>query len=104
MIWQRIPEPVFVGANVFKLGVYDAVANFNIGGRATVVILEELRVNPGALCLAGLQQADSLRVSRANYKSSDIVKTCRKFLRGKRKRQGDKNQEREGKTYSAGSF
>ena len=84
--------------------MYDAAAHFNIGGRATVEILEELGMNPGALYLAGLQQTDSLCLSRANYKSSDIVKTCRKFLRGKRKRQGDKNQEREGKTYSAGSF
>ena len=94
----------FDGANVFKLGVYDAVAHFNIGGRVTVEILEGLGMNPGALCLAGLQQTDSHHVSRANYKSPDIVKTCRKFVRGKRKRQGDKNQEREGETYSAESF
>ena len=104
MICQRIPKPVFVGANIFKLGVYDAVAHFNIGGRATVEILEGLGMNPGAFCLAGLQQTDSLRVSRANYKPSDVVKTRRKFLGGKRKRQGDKNQEREGETYSTGSF
>ena len=33
---------LFVGAKVFKLGVYDAVSHFNIGGRATVEILEGL--------------------------------------------------------------
>ena len=42
----------FVGANVFKLGVYDAVAQFNIGGRATAEIFEGLGMNPEiAMCL-----------------------------------------------------
>ena len=45
-----------------------------------------------------------LRVSMADYKAEDKNKTRRKVLRGQRKKQGDKNEENEGKTYQAGSF
>ena len=40
MIWNRLPKSVFVGANVLKLGIYDAVAHFNIGATATTEILK----------------------------------------------------------------
>ena len=104
MIWQRIPKTVFVGTNIFQLGVYDAVAHFNIGGKATVEVLQALGINPGTFCIAGLDQSDQLRVNMADYKAEDINKTRRKVLRGQRKNQGDKNEEKEGKTYQAGSF
>ena len=31
MIWNRLPKEVFIRSEVLKLGVYDAVAHFNIG-------------------------------------------------------------------------
>ena len=34
MIWTRVPKTVFVGTSAFKLGVYDAVAHFNIGAKS----------------------------------------------------------------------
>ena len=34
MIWDRIPKTTFVGKEVFELGVFDAVANFNMGTEA----------------------------------------------------------------------
>ena len=36
MIWNRLPKGVHVGADVLKFGVYDAVADFNMGTRAAV--------------------------------------------------------------------
>ena len=102
MIWQWIPKTVFVGTNAFQLGMYDAVAHFNIGGKATIKVL---KINPATFCLAAAEQADHLHVKKWNYKTDDKNKTLRKVLRGERKsRQGDKNQEKEGKTYSVGSF
>ena len=71
MIWQRIPKSTFVGANSFKLGVYDAVAHFNIGGKATVKVLEALDMKPGALSCVGASRADYRRVSKANYKEKE---------------------------------
>ena len=40
MIWQCIPKTVFVGSDVFQVGVYDADAHFNIGERATTKVLD----------------------------------------------------------------
>ena len=34
-----------------KFGVYDAVANFNIGMKATVLVFEKLNMLPGAFML-----------------------------------------------------
>jgi hypothetical protein len=34
MIWKRIPKNIFVRFDVQELGVYDAVAHFNIGAEA----------------------------------------------------------------------
>ena len=104
MIWNRIPKTVFVGTDSFQLGVYDAVAHFNIGTKATVKVLQTLGISPGTFCVAGLQQADNLRVQKSNYKVDDKNKTRRKVLRGKRKGQADKNQHKEGETYSKGAF
>lgn len=104
MIWQRIPKTVFVGASTFQLGVYDAVAHFNIGNKATIKVLEALGMTPGTFFAAAVKQADCLRVNRANYKSKDTTKTRSKVLRGQRKKQGGKNKEKEGKTYSFGRF
>ncbi len=69
MIWQQVPKTVFVGSDVFKVGVCDAVAHFNIGERATTKVLEAMGLNAGSLNEAGVIQADQLRVRKANYKA-----------------------------------
>ena len=58
MIWQRIPITVFVGISAFQLGVYDAVAHFNIGGKATIKVMQTLGMSRGTFCLAVVEQAD----------------------------------------------
>ena len=104
MIWTRIPKTVFVGTNAFQLGVYDAVAHFNIGAKATIEVFKALGINPGAFCVAGVREADRLRVTKSIYKAEEKNKVRRKVIRGRNKRKGDKNEEREGKTYATGSF
>ncbi len=37
----------FVGKETFKVGVYDAVANFNMGTAATIELLEQCGIKPG---------------------------------------------------------
>ena len=41
MIWDRIPKMRYVSLTQLELGVYDAVANFNIGKKASVLISEK---------------------------------------------------------------
>jgi hypothetical protein len=42
MIWIRLPKSIFVGGNVLQLGMYDTVAHFNMGSRASVDILNKM--------------------------------------------------------------
>ena len=56
MIWRRVPKTVFVGSDLFKIGVYDAVAHFNMGEKAAIKVLEAMGLNPGSLTKAGVTQ------------------------------------------------
>jgi hypothetical protein len=63
-----------------------------------------LVINPGAFCVAGVREADRLCVMKSNYKADEKNKVQRKVITGRNKRNGDKNEAEEGKTYAAGSF
>ena len=103
MIWERVPKGTFVGSDVLQLGMYDAVANFNIGCRASIKTLDKLGISPGQYCQVECHQRDNLRVNKANYKEQDGIKKRRKLLRGRKKKKSDKAKEKEGVTYAAGS-
>lgn len=47
MVWQRIPKEVFVGLETLELGLYDAVAHFNIGSVAVIKLLNALGITSG---------------------------------------------------------
>ncbi|XP_028392982.1 uncharacterized protein LOC114517447 [Dendronephthya gigantea] len=104
MIWNRIPKNVFVGANVLELGVYDAVAHFNIGAEAAVNLLKEVKLKPGKFCVEGLNKINKERVKRANVKAKECSRKKRKILRGQKKRKDEKLKEEEGTTYKSGGF
>ena len=61
-------------------------------------------MKPGSFCLSGVNEADRCRVKKAEYKNIEKNKKRRKVLRGKRKQRGDKNEQKEGKTYDPGGF
>lgn len=103
MIWARVPKEVFVGMDVFSLGVYDAPAHFNIGASAAINLLKDMGLAPGIFCLEECSSSDKLRVGKANYKSSDKNKKRRKILQGE-KAKGDKLKEKEAETYASGAF
>jgi hypothetical protein len=69
--------------------------HFNIGAKATIEVYKTLGINPGVFCVAGVRGADRLRVTKYNYKSVKNKK-WRKVIRGRNKRKGDKNEEKEG--------
>ena len=45
-IWNRIHKTCHVGKNVFELGIFDAVAHFNIG-RKVALDMQLLKITPG---------------------------------------------------------
>ena len=104
MIWERVPKDNFIGSEAFQLGVFDAVAHFNIGCQAGLNILSRAGLQPGEFCVAAFRQTDNLRIHKANYKSAENDKNRRKILRGQKKQKADKAQENEGVTYAARAF
>ena len=47
MVWQRVPEEVYVGLEILELGLYDAVAHFNNGLAAVIKLFNALGITPG---------------------------------------------------------
>ena len=48
-IWDRLPKTKFVSISNLEFGVYDTVANFNIGRKASIKIYEKLCMLPRRL-------------------------------------------------------
>ena len=89
---------------MFQLGLYDAVANFNIGYSASIKVLEKLRVDPGYHTVIGCKELNVQRIKNTGRKESEKAKTHRRYLRRLQKSRGDKNKQKEKTTYSAGGF
>lgn len=79
MIWDRVPK-VFVGSQVFSLGLYYAVAHFNVGATATERVLENMKIKPGKFCEDQCRQKDRQRVKMANDEVGEKAKKRRKVL------------------------
>ena len=87
-----------------EFGVYDALANFNIGRKASVLVYAELNMLPGKHLVNGCTILNRKRLYLADYKNSESAKKRRKIIRGQKKNRQDKNSEKEGVLYDAGGF
>lgn len=47
MIWERVPKSIYVHHIQLTFAVYDAIANFNIGRKATSMINDLLNIEAG---------------------------------------------------------
>ena len=104
MVWNRIPKSTYVGADQFNLGVYDAVANFNIGRKASLKVLEKLGCKDGKYTVNGCRNSNEKRLKNADIKQRKEVVNRRRQLRGQHRKREDKDQVREGYTYGPGHF
>lgn len=104
MIWERVPKSTYVSLSLFRLGVFDAVANFNIGRKASVLVFEKLSMIPGRYCTKGCSDINRKRLFTASYKSQEIAKKRRKIIRVQSKSKSDKIEEKEGSLYEPGTF
>ena len=75
----------------FEIGVYDAVAHFNIGNTATTLIYDAMNINPGYHTI----KQNALRKSSDIYKNRSCRRTEKKTV---------KKKQKEGKLYVAGDF
>ena len=46
VIWERIAKTKYVSFEQLKFGVYDSVANFNIGRKSSILTYEKLDMIP----------------------------------------------------------
>ena len=73
MIWDRVPKSRYVSFSQLELGVYDAVANFNIGRKASMLIFEKLNMIPDNYSLKDCQVINEKRLFASTYKKHDII-------------------------------
>ena len=66
MIWNRISKDAFVSLPYLKFGVYDAVSDFNIGMKASVLTYEKLGFASGIYTIKGCKKFNAKRVFLAD--------------------------------------
>ena len=62
MISQRVAKEVYVGRETQKLGLYDAVAHFNIGAVTIIRIFQAFNIPPGKYTEESCKLLDQLQV------------------------------------------
>ena len=104
MIWNRIPKANHVALNMLTFGVYDAIAHFNMGAKASMDILEYINITPGEFMSKSSQTFNESRKRMSSYRMSETQKRRRKVIRHNRKKKQDNNVEVEGTTHEAEGF
>ena len=104
MIWNRVPKCTHVGLNVLSVGVYDAIAHYNYGEKATLDIFKEMNVEPGLFTITLCAGINRKRKRHSVYRMSADQQKRRKVIRHLKKKVQDKNIDTEGVTYEAGGF
>ena len=98
-IWERLPKTQYVSLTQLRYGTYDAVSNFNIGRKSSVLTYEKLHMIPGRYTTKGCKIRNNKRLFMAAYKNTETAKKRRKVIRGKSKTTLDLNIEKEGSLY-----
>ncbi|GBO41840.1 hypothetical protein AVEN_268231-1 [Araneus ventricosus] len=64
-VCERIPKNPFVGINILKIGVMDAVLCFNDGVHSRTEVLQNLGITPGKNTCDSFKKIDMLRIKEA---------------------------------------
>ena len=73
-IWDRLPKSKYSGLTQLRFGVYDAVANFNIGRKASILIFEKMGMISGKYMLRGCFKTNKRRLYHPSYQNKEISK------------------------------
>ena len=102
MVWNRIPKAYHVGLNKLTLGVYDAIAHFNYGEKATLDVLKSLNVVPGVYTTRTCDTINRERKRSAAYHMTEVAKKRRKIIRHDTSKKQDNYIVTEGTSYESG--
>ena len=79
-VWKRIPKATYVSLQTFKFRDFDAVAHFNIGAKAAVIVFEKLGMIPGRYMTKACASHNRKSLFKSSYKDQDPVKNGEKYL------------------------
>ena len=102
-IWERASKSIYCGREVLELAVYDAVANYNYGRRATLDIFKLLNMKPGYFTTKMCSALNARRKYNAANHNTPAAKQRRKITRGLKKK-SDQQASSEGVSYEPGGF
>ena len=84
-----------------QLGLFDVIANFNVGRRVNILIYEFMNIIPGKYTFLGCTRINKARLRASEYDSFEPIKNRRKIRCRKAKQKDDKNEQKEGETNKA---
>ena len=79
MIWDGIPKMRYVSLTRLELGLFDAVANFSIGKKDSVLIYEKMNLIPGKFTLQDCDKINRKRLFGSKYKEMGSTKNDDKY-------------------------
>ena len=103
-VWERVLKSVYCGLEVLEFAVYDAVANYNYGRKASLDIFTHLGMVPGFFTAKICNILNIKRKYNGAHHNTPTTKKRRKVIRGEKKKKIDKQTFAEGTTYEAGGF
>ena len=103
-IWERVPKNASTELPNLEFGVYDAVAHFNIGIKASVLIYEKHNFAPGVYMLKGCKNIILKKINLTNSAECPKNKLRRQILWSRKMSKNDKLLEKEGHLYVPGRF
>lgn len=81
---------LFIGYNVLKFGLYDAVLIYNKGLISRINVLRHLGLKDSINTRTGLQNLDAVRLKKADYAMEEIIKAAWERDRRRKKRKKKK--------------
>ena len=91
--------------STLEIGVYEAIACFNLGNIARCKILAKLGIFPGKNCASALKKLDEVRIAKAEIAMDESVKRCRQRSTLAKKHLEDEyeaDEDPDNPTYGAG--
>ena len=104
LIWKFSPKAIFNGRKTLETAVLLAMCQFSMGKCFKDILCKILGFEPGKYCKAEAIRNSIERLKKAEYKSSEKGRKRRRTLKYNKNVKEQSLQNKEGQTYSAGTF
>jgi len=104
LIWSRCPKHKWFGRKRVEMAAISAILQFSSGATAKHTVMELADIPLGMQTATASMRKDSIRVKKANKRTSEKSKKERRAKRRNAIRVEEHRTEQEGTTYEAGGF